>query len=1016
MPPPNDAFFLTLPVDCRLSVVYNDAFAALRREKHGAICRYNPKHFPPKSQKRSAHAHRRNLSAAIDENHSASFASNLFGFVCPHALRASPVLRRPFRLMPAIRLFCPETLQFQSSAGRLPAKKKATKFTPHQPNEVRTMNLLQNSPASALSLFFAAVMIALLAQSCTLQELVPVGSECPPAVEHEHAYVQIGDIQCYINVKHGPSLNRDEECADENDETCKFNAKECKRYQEDFLSLIDNTQNETIQTVGYIIQSDGKLLEYAETQYNAFSNACPEQYPSCAWETENGAISRFGCIQCAGNQTICGFQCVDINTNKDHCGKCFNQCKGSKGCKDKKCVENACNNNQFTKDGNCLDYDVNHCGLDAYGKEINCTVGGWETGLCNIETKSCEAKTCRQGYHLSKADKTCVEDTIDCCGESCKKCDAGALEMCNNGVCANKCGDDLNKCIGEDGAAGCFNFMNDQKHCGACNRSCENELAPGAANTVCQNGQCIATQCADGYHLTEGNVCEPDDVENCGSYGKNCAAEVYGWLAGECAGKKCILTSCKQDFNLDSQNNVCRQNSNDCCGKNCIKCDGGNVCAEGRCQSTCSASQTTCNPGTSSPYCANLDTDLNDCGACGRACSASSMTGSSAVACSGGHCRAAACRAGYFLSGGDCIANTADHCGSYSNPCPSVANGSSYCNDSVSPPRCDFACYSGFSKNGSRCDGVTNCNGTNCENIAGWASGSCQNGVCKISSCKNGYFLSGNSCIACNSGESYCNNACVNTKSNIYHCGSCGNACNKSDFPNASGVECANGACAATGCSGSNVFFYGGQCKTSTATQCGSISNDCTKLTGYQSGECAGNACKITSCKSGYILQNNACSQCASGTTPCNNKCVNTNTDTSNCGSCGKTCTVSQFTGASSVSCSSGTCKPMSCGPNYYLSGTSCVKNDVNNCGAAGKKCNVNNFSGAVTVDCINSTCTPKTCIAGFYVDDKQCVPEGCYAGVPFKCYRDGKLYCCPSSSNQCNESGPIACLTDDVF
>ena len=834
-----------------------------------------------------------------------------------------------------------------------------------------------------------------------------VGSECPPTVAHDLAYVKFGDIECFMSAKRGPNLNDDEECIDEDDESCKSDLKECERYQKDFAALIENTQNGTFQTIGYLIKSDGKRLEFDADAYGGVANACPKEYPSCAWEIGNGAIARFGCMQCSGNQTICGFECVDINANKDHCGQCFNQCKGLQGCKDKQCVDNTCNDTQFNKEGYCLDYDVNHCGLDENGREINCPLSqGWESGICNTETKSCEAKTCRQGYHLRKEDKTCVEDTIDCCGESCAKCDAGALELCSNGVCGDKCDEGTNKCIGPDGAPACVDFRTFQNHCGACNRSCDKDLPDGAASAVCKEGQCVATQCADGYHFAAENVCEPDDAANCGNSGRNCAAEVYGWLGGDCIGKKCIPTSCKQDFNLDAQNNVCKQNSNDCCGQKCIKCSGGEVCTEGRCQSTCSASQTTCNPDTSSMYCANLDTDMNDCGACGRKCTTSWVTGSSAVACSGGYCNATVCSAGYFLSNGDCIANDADHCGSYSNQCPSVANGSRYCNDNVSPPRCDFTCYSGFSKNGSRCDGVSDCNGTNCANIPGWASGSCQNGACKVSSCKSGYHLSGNSCISCNSGESRCNNACVDIKTNIYNCGSCGNACKKSDYANATGVDCENGSCIVTSCSGSNVFLHAGQCKTSTATQCGSISNDCTKLDGYQSGTCDGNACKITSCKSGYILQNNACTKCATGTTSCNNKCVNTNTDASNCGSCVKTCSASQFTGASSVSCSYGTCKPGSCQSNYYLSGSSCVKSDKSNCGAAGKTCTRYDIENAMEVDCVNNTCVPIYCDMFFKPVGNACVSEQCTDIAPYPCTRYGNKFCCPSGPGQCQSDG----------
>lgn len=72
---------------------------------------------------------------------------------------------------------------------------------------------------------------------------------------------------------------------------------------------------------------------------------------------------------------------------------------------------------------------------------------------------------------------------------------------------------------------------------------------------------------------------------------------------------------------------------------------------------------------------------------------------------------------------------------------------------------------------------------------------------------------------------------------------------------------------------------------------------------------------------------------CASPKTTCSGSCVDTATDVSNCGACGKACVAGQV-------CSSGTCA-LACAGGATKCDTACVdtKVDPNNCGACGTKC-----------------------------------------------------------------------------
>ena len=161
----------------------------------------------------------------------------------------------------------------------------------------------------------------------------------------------------------------------------------------------------------------------------------------------------------------------------------------------------------------------------------------------------------------------------------------------------------------------------------------------------------------------------------------------------------------------------------------------------------------------------------------------------------------------------------------------------------------------------------------------------CQNGQCSFE-CNSGYFNCGGNCIPiCTGGQTcingscqcppgspnFCNNQCVNYKTDNNSCGSCGKVC-------VGGQTCVNGVCT---CPGDAPKFCGNSCvnPTNDNNDCGGCGNVCT----------GGRQCINSSC------------QCTGGTTWCNGSCRNLKTDPNNCGSCNNSCT--------SGVCQNGTCK-----------------------------------------------------------------------------------------------------------
>jgi hypothetical protein len=236
-------------------------------------------------------------------------------------------------------------------------------------------------------------------------------------------------------------------------------------------------------------------------------------------------------------------------------------------------------------------------------------------------------------------------------GQNCDRnsdCCTGAT--CKNGKCRCKSG--RTECSGK-----CFDFDNDEEHCGDCTTPC-------AAGESCCSGQCVDLQ---------------SSRDNCSACGVSCAADeicfegaclpcpVGNQVCGEiccapflnCCGGACVsdLTSnpdhcgecgnrcpgiCSQN---DSGREVCHgprcctrgecvddvQSNRDNCGACGHECASDENCCDGQCGSTCGNHYCACDETCCDDECADLRWDHDHCGRCGNNCGL--------MVCQEGRCR-----------------------------------------------------------------------------------------------------------------------------------------------------------------------------------------------------------------------------------------------------------------------------------------------------------------------------------------------------------------------------------------
>ena len=180
-----------------------------------------------------------------------------------------------------------------------------------------------------------------------------------------------------------------------------------------------------------------------------------------------------------------------------------------------------------------------------------------------------------------------------------------------------------------------------------------------------------------------------------------------------------------------------------------------------------------------------------------------------------------------------------------------------------------------------------------------------------------------------------CGSGCVDTKTDVEHCGSCDNACE-------AGSTCVEGVC--TCASGEPECTDGCFDLTIDVNHCGACDNACAAETPF---------CVASNCQ--------ACEN--AGEQLCDATCVDTQVDESNCGECGNSCDSGQ-------ECVAGSCGCATAGE--QVCDGSCVDTNTSNdhCGACGNAC-------TGTDQCVSGQCYRANCI-GVATYDSDPYFDGC--------------------------------------
>lgn len=416
----------------------------------------------------------------------------------------------------------------------------------------------------------------------------------------------------------------------------------------------------------------------------------------------------------------------------------------------------------------------------------------------------CVPRTC------SQLGVTCGS-VLDPCGDAveCGNCPAGEVcgaagpNQCGAGECKAKTCKDLavscGKVSDECGAV---------LDCGACqtgetcggggiDHQCGCTCKLLNATSYCEGGVCSLMGCLPGYadcNQVSGDGCEVatgKDPDHCGGCGQGCS---FAHAEPLCEQGACKLGQCEAgwaDCNAAASDGcevLLNSDLENCgvCGKVCPGPAGTTACVKGECAAS------SCPPGTGD--CDGLpgngcETDLTtpaNCGMCGNACSLAHAS----AACNG-KCVVAQCDVGY----GNCdqnqtngcetlITSSTSHCGQCGNACSGAPNAAPVCFKSI----CLLACEPGFGD----CDGApyNGCETSLASNLAhcgqcnktcslNHAQGSCVAGACSLGFCDKGWadcnLLPGDGCE-------------TDIYYNFANCGGCNNVCPQN-------YSCSSGKC-----------------------------------------------------------------------------------------------------------------------------------------------------------------------------------------------------------------------------
>ncbi len=319
-----------------------------------------------------------------------------------------------------------------------------------------------------------------------------------------------------------------------------------------------------------------------------------------------------GCIDdgdCQADKPACNYR-------EGECRECTDDryCSGNEPVCDT--VKQTCQP-RCTKEGDCRTKELPECDLET-GRCIACRA---DADCSDRKKPVCDPNgvcvACSKDVPCGEKNRVCIAPQGECeecaaasdCGPDKPYClDFHCRECLSNADCgadAPRCGDDAKctrcecdpnfgdcstgECICSDGLSACgalcADLDNDPRHCGSCDRKCEDD-------SMCSGGECV---CRPGLLACDRACVDPDtDPAHCGGCGKKCD--------GRCAGGVCSADTCESQNALGcgEQDAACVAKSSLPdhplhCGECDRRCHEDQACVEGECRAyTPGRSCTTC--------------------------------------------------------------------------------------------------------------------------------------------------------------------------------------------------------------------------------------------------------------------------------------------------------------------------------------------------------------------------------------------------------------------------------------
>jgi hypothetical protein len=216
-----------------------------------------------------------------------------------------------------------------------------------------------------------------------------------------------------------------------------------------------------------------------------------------------------GACGCPKGFTVCGSECVQLDSDDLNCSACGKICDAPKDPSDPKWI----------------------CGPSVQPAHTKWTCGNAQCEMqCVPGWGDCDKDFCGDGCEIDLAhdDKNC-----GACGNAC-----APGQWCNEGTCSCPAG--TTRCHDQ-----CVDLQNDAANCGYCGARCPGPSSTRPGHPVTGGPQCVAGECTyvckPGYADCNKNVddgCEVDlntSQKNCGSCGTTCNVA---------AGQPCVLGAC----------------------------------------------------------------------------------------------------------------------------------------------------------------------------------------------------------------------------------------------------------------------------------------------------------------------------------------------------------------------------------------------------------------------------------------------------------------------------------------